>query len=331
MMKTNLTPSIIWFLASCAGSVLIQPVSASAGGNQESGIQPSQGRVESEMLEKDETSTKWKMVGECLAVGDSDCVLVFLDQLIKEDPEAWEAYALRAAVLEDTGDLVGAERDKSTLAGVGGTYAAIEDRLSHAIDVDPGDPDRVWHRAVHRWQAGNDVVGALSDLDRVIVLFDGAAPQEVYMMRAKLLEVQGDIDEAIIDYSTVIEMESGYEATALTERARLFGLLGRADDAEFDLEILAGINQAARDDLIMKTSERIANHPEDIMSLYMRGMENADRDDLGAALRDAEAIIRIDPDSWMGYSLRSKVRRKQGDISGYREDRAMVKELSQDK
>jgi len=270
------------------------------------------------------------MIGECLSVGDSDCILGFLDQIIEEDPEAWEAYALRAAVREDSGDLVGSECDKRMLVSVGGTYAAIEDRLSRAIDLNPGDPDLVWQRAVHRWQAGNDVAGALSDLDLVFVLSDGAAGQEVHMMRAKLLEVQGDYDGAILDYSTVIELESGYEETVLTERARLLGLVGRTDDAGLDLERLAEINQAMRDDLITRTSNRIEAHPGDIMSLYLRGMEYADRDDLSAALRDAETIMRIDPDNWLGYSLRSKVRRKKGDISGYREDRAMVKELSRE-
>jgi len=309
--------------------MLIQTVSSFARENQESGIQPSSGRPEGALRSSDETSAEWKVVGECLVAGDSDCVLGLLDQIIKEDPEAWEAYALRAAVLEDSGDLAGAERDKRTLAGVGGTYTAIQTRLSQAIDANPGDPDLVWQRAVRRWQAGNDVVRALSDLDRVIVLYDGAAPQEVHMMRAKLLEVHGDYDGAILDYSTVIELDSGYGANALTERARLFGLVGRADDADLDLQILAEMDQARHDDLITNTSKRIEAHPGDIMSLFMRGMEYADRDDLGAALRDAETIMHLAPDSLLGYSLRSKVRRKQGDINGYREDRAMVKKLSQ--
>ena len=329
-MNTLFARSCTLVLTLCAGLTLNQTVTSFAGENQEFENQPSVGRTEDALRSSDKALAEWKVVGECLVAGDSDCVLGQLDQIIKEDPEAWEAYALRAAVLEDSGDLVGAERDKRTLAAVGGTFDAIENRLSQAIDANPDNPDLVWQRAVHRWQAGNDVAGALSDLDRVIEISGGAAPQGVFMMRAKLLEGQGDIDGAILDYSTVIEMETGYEATALTERARLFGLVGRTEDAKLDLEILAGMAQAARDDLIIKSSERIAAHPEDIMSLYMRGMEFADRDDFGAALRDAETIMQLAPDSWMGYSLRSKVRRKQGDISGYREDRAMVKKLSQE-
>lgn len=316
-------------IALCAVLVLIQTVFASSGDPQESGTQPSQSQAKDAIRSADETSAKRKKAVECLLVGDSDCVLVILDQIIEEDPDAWEAYALRAAVRDNTGDQVGAERDRRTLAGVGGTYAAIENRLSQAIDLNPGDSDLVWQRAVHRWQAGNDVAGALSDLDLVVVLLDGAAPQKVHMMRTKLLVVQGDIDGAILDYSMVIdEQESGYRVAALTARAHLFGFVGRADDAKLDLEILAELHKAGRDDLIMTTSKRIEAHPEDIMSLYMRGMEYADRDDLGAALRDAETIMRLDPEGWLGYSLRSKVRRKTGDISGYREDRAMVHELS---
>lgn len=57
-------------------------------------------------------------------------------------------------------------------------------------------------------------------------------------------------------------------------------------------------------------------------------MEYLERQDLDAALSDAEAIIGIDPNHWMGYSLRSGVRRRTGDFSGYKEDRARVKELT---
>ncbi len=318
----------MWIVAICAVLVLIKPVFVSSEDTQETGIQSSQGQAKDATRSADETSARWKAAGECLVAGNRDCILENLDQIIEEDPEAWEAYALRARVRDETGDRVGAESDRKTLAGVGGTYAAIENRLSQAIDLNPGDSGPVWRRAVHRWQAGNDAVGALSDLDLVIVLSDGVASKEVHMMRAKLLEVQEDHDGAILDYSTVIELESGYETTALTERARLLGLVGRSVDAERDLEILAEIDQAMHDDRIIEASKRIEAHPEDIMSLYMRGMEYADRDDLGAALRDAETIMRLDPEGWLGYSLRSKVRRKTGDISGYREDRAMVRELS---
>ena len=314
----------------CAGLVLIQPVSSSADENLKSGIELSQGQVESAITVDDETSADWKMVGECQMAGDSNCVLDLLDKIIKEDLEAWEAYALRAEVREVTGDLVGAERDKRALAGVGGAYAAIDSRLSQEIDLNPGDPDLVWQRAVHRWRLGNDVAAALADLDLLVSLSDEPAPQKVYMMRAKLREVQSDYDGAINDYSAVIELESGYESTALTERARLLGMVGRAGDAELDLEVLAETDKITHDERLKSLTKRIEVHPEDILSIYMRGMEYADRDDLGAALRDAETIIRIAPDSWMGYSLRSKVRRKQGDITGYREDRAMVKELSQE-
>ena len=309
--------------------ILIQSATSFGGEIQESWIQASSGRNKVALGSGEETSAKWKVIGECLVAGDSDCVLGHLDQIIEDSPEAWEAYALRARVREETGDVAGAEQDRRTLENVGGQYAAIENRLSSEIDLNPEDAESVWQRAVYRWAAGNDVEGALSDLDRVVEITGGAASQQVHMMRAKLREVRGDINGAILDYSTVIEMKSGYETTALNERARLYGLVGREDDAKLDLEILAITHQAERDDLIKKTSERIEAHPGDIMSLYLRGMELADRDDLGAALRDAETIMRIAPDSWMGYSLRSKVRRKSGDISGYREDRAMVKKLSQ--
>ncbi len=318
----------MWIVAVCAVLVSIQSGFVSPGDTQESGTPPSQGQAKNAIRSAEEVSAKWKTASECIVAGDRDCILENLDQIIEEDPEAWEAYALRARVRDETGDWVGAESDRRTLAGVGGTYTAVDYRLSKAIDLNPTDPDPVWQRAVHRWQAGNDVVGALSDLDLVIVLSDGVASKEVHMMRAKLLEVQGDYDGAILDYSTVIELKSGYETTALTERARLLGLVGRSVDAERDLEILAEIDQAMHDDRIIEASKRIEAHPEDIMSLYMRGMEYADRDDLGAALRDAETIMRLDPEGWLGYSLRSKVRRKTGDISGYREDRAMVRELS---
>lgn len=143
IMRTKLARPNIWVLAFCAVLVLIDPVSASAGDNQESGIQPSQDQSKGVIRSGDESSAEWKTVGECLVAGDSGCVLGLLDQIIKEDPEAWEAYALRAAVREDTGDLVGAERDKRTLTSVGGTYAAIENRLSQAIDLNPADPDLV--------------------------------------------------------------------------------------------------------------------------------------------------------------------------------------------
>ncbi len=318
----------MWIVAICAVLVLIKPVFVSSEDTQETGIQSSQGQAKDATRSADETSARWKAAGECLVAGNRDCILENLDQIIEEDPEAWEAYALRARVRDETGDWVGAESDRRTLAGVGGTYTAVDYRLSKAIDLNPTDPDPVWQRAVHRWQAGNDVVGALSDLDLVIVLSDGVASKEVHMMRAKLLEVQEDHDGAILDYSTVIELESGYETTALTERARLFGFVGRTDDAKLDLEILAEIDQAMHDDRIMEASTRIEAHPEDIMSLYVRGMEHVHRDDLAAALSDAETIIRLEPDNWLGYSLRSGVRRRTGDIRGYREDRTKVKELA---
>ena len=329
-MNTLFPRSSTWIPTLCAGLMLIQTATSFAGENQESGIQPSSGQTKDASNSSEEISAKWEVVSECLVAGDRDCVLGHLDQIIKENPESWEAYALRARIREETGDLAGAEHDRRTVENVGGTYTAIENRLSQAIDAHPDNPELVWQRAVHRWAAGNDVEGALSDLDRVVEISGGTASQQVHMMRAKLREVRGDIDGAILDYSEVIEMESGSKTTALTERARLFGVVGREDDAKLDYEILAEIHQAERDDLVKTTSERIEAHPEDIMSLYLRGMELADRDDLGGALRDAEMIMRIAPDSWMGYSLRSKVRRKSGDISGYREDRAMVKKLSQE-
>lgn len=314
--------------APCAVLVLIQPVVASSGEPQESGAQPSQSQAEDATRPAEEIAIHWETVGESLLAGDSDCILDYLDQIIEEDPEAWEAYALRARVRDETGDPIGAERDRTMLAGVGGAYTAVENRRSRAIDRNPTDPDPVWQRAVHRWQAGNDVEGALTDLDLVVELNDGIAPQKVHMMRAKLLEVQGDYEGAILDYSTVIEMESGQGATALTERARLFGLVGRPAEAERDLEILAARDKTRRDHLIMTTSKNLEVDPGNIGSLYRRGMEYLRRDDLAAAFDDAETIISLDPDNWVGYSLRSGVRLRTGDIRGYREDRAMVKELT---
>ena len=329
MMNSQFPRSITCVLASFAGLMLIHTATSFGSENQESGGQPPSSQTKGALSSSEKISTEWKVVGDCLVAGDSDCVLGHLDRIIKDDPEAWEAYALRARVREETGDLAGAEDDRRTLENVGGIYTAIENQISQAIDAHPDSQELLWQRAVHRWSAGNDVEGALSDLDRVVEMSGGTASQEVHMMRAKLRYVRGDIDGAILDYSAVIEMESGSKKTALTERARLYGVVGREDDANLDHEILQEIHQSERDDLVKKTSERIEAHPEDIMSLYLRGMELADRDDLGAALKDAETIMRVAPDSWMGYSLRSKVRRKQGDFEGYREDRAMVKQLSE--
>lgn len=308
--------------------VLLQPALAASGDNLESGRGPLPGQAKDTTDSAEELSARWEAVVDCLLGGDSDCVLEYLDQIIEQDPETWEAYALRAQIREEAGDRVGAESDRRTLAGVGGAYAAIEEGLTTAIDRDPTNPDPVWQRAIHRWQAGNDVEGALTDLDLVVELSSGIASQRVHMMRAKLLEIQGDYEGAIQDYSTVIGLKSGIEATALTERARLLGLLGRTEVAKQDIEILAEFDRARRDDLIMTTSRRIEAHPKDIMSLYLRGMEYLHRDDFAAALSDAEAIISSDPNNWLGYSLRSGVRRRTGDLLGYRDDRAMVKELS---
>ena len=109
------------------------------------------------------------------------------------------------------------------------------DNLTEVLKEDSTHKLALATRGAAHLRSGNPAV-ALSDFDRVLAIDPDYA--RGYHLRGLAREVQGDDDGALADFSRAIELAPEYGA-AYNSRANLYAKVGREEDAEGDMQMVA--------------------------------------------------------------------------------------------
>ncbi|MBS0471126.1 MAG: tetratricopeptide repeat protein [Proteobacteria bacterium] len=266
--------------------------------------------------------------------------LADLDAAIAHAPKNADALCWRARVRDAGNDSAGALNDFTACLAIDPQASAFNERgeiherrgerdaaradYDKALSLDPtlAAPRR---NRVHLTMLGGDYAAAIADLDILIV----AAPKDpaLYRLRAFSREMRGELDKAVADYSTALDIEP--DATTRLYRGRAYSRLQRFDDALADFAAavalkpdsveahiaLAGAYDYRRDfaGALDQIGKAIALSPRDGRLLLMRaGIEREDGND-AAMQTDAKAGIDLlsadiarDPKAASGYYSRAQ-------------------------
>jgi tetratricopeptide (TPR) repeat protein len=111
--------------------------------------------------------------------------------------------------------------------------------LDRAIELSPGLYP-AWQNRARAWAALGEYERAAADIDRGLAIesLDGVDRIKMRLTQAKIMEKLGKLDEAVYDYSSVIDhpqADAIWRAMALQSRAGLRILQGRTAAAQADL------------------------------------------------------------------------------------------------
>ncbi len=171
--------------------------------------------------------------------------------------------------------------------------------LDQAIEIDPHLAEAYRERAIVRWRATNDRVGALADFATAIEL----APRdpENLIQRAQLHMRTGEHAAAANDAGAAIGL--------VPESAVVWSLRGAARRE-------LGDREAARADL----DRAVELDPGNADVLCVRGVILTELGELGAALADLDRAIELDPSVALFFENRGDAHRKGGDLVSAAED-----------
>jgi len=198
----------------------------------------------------------------------------YLARALKLDPGLGEAYAVRGAICEESGDFACAEENYkrsielapnfSTAWQWYGELVSVQfgqaerarGLLTHARELDPLSPVIRTEYAIALEENG-DRAGALRELDAVI--HDSPRSGLAYAKRAQLAEMQGDLVGTLRDYDLLFQLDP--EAIARRGlRCEAMIAFGALDEAKACIEKAHGpgsedLAQAARRSLAMATGD----------------------------------------------------------------------------
>lgn len=152
-------------------------------------------------------------------------------------------------------------------------------------------------------------------------------------VRARLKEMDGDIDGAIADYDKAIAVypqdPQPYNARAVLKKAKgdLAGTIADYDQAialnpKKDAEIIYANRGSARqesgddDGALADYNQALALKPDYAVIYNNRAFIRKSKDDLDGALADFDKAIALEPDNAQFYSNRAATRQAQGDLTG---------------
>ena len=173
-------------------------------------------------------------------------------------------------------------------AGAGNTQPAL-DAFARALELEPRAGRVHYSRAVLHERQGQRAA-ALEDLDRAVALL---SHPDCLHLRAKLLEAEGRLEEALADYGRAIELAPANE-TVVRERGELNHRLSRWEAAAADLERAAQLGgQGAETWFNLGTAQTQCGRWEQ-------------------ALTSFDQALRLNPELALGWINRGAARAKLG-------------------
>lgn len=173
------------------------------------------------------------------------------------------------------------------------TYAL--DCFTHAIDLDPNNPDTRFRRGGIYTVRGN-FTEAITDFTRAITIDPTYAP--AYAARGKALFGTRDYAAALVDYDFALQLDPKY-VNALIDRGLTYRRLKRVPEAIADFD------------------RAIALDPANAIAYYDRGLARSVQHDYPAALADFDRAIADSPKKFISaYDERAHVRMMVKDHAG---------------
>lgn len=133
---------------------------------------------------------------DAMTNGDFRRAIAILDRDIRDNKNLFESYKLRSDIKRMIGDFAGSIRDLDT-----------------TIEIKPSEGNLYERRSGLRMMLGNQMDGALADLDTAIAL--GVKYEKVYANRAWIRFVRQDLDGAIADYQAALAIRPDFVAGAI--------------------------------------------------------------------------------------------------------------------
>lgn len=259
------------------------------------------------------------------------------DEIIAIDPGEDAGAVLKARLLARKGDLATAEKMLSDRAEPGelvlGTLAEVRRKSGNGVGLEQtltrlvelaATNDRIFDLAAVRYK-----LGRVDDARNVIFDRLAARPLDAGLYdRATnfLLEVDPDVfDAARIQSITESDLAPLHEFAAriLLERGRaqeakdvLQPLMAKGFTPDgWSLYATALYNLGARADAQGLIDGVLEADETNAYALLLRSRLNMDKRDLNAALQDAQAVVRDDPQSLQGRLLVIEIYRQRGDLA----------------
>ena len=211
---------------------------------------------------------------------------------------------------------------------------------SYVIEIQPRNFVAYYNRGNFRLSVG-DSDSAIKDYDRTIDIFP--LHSQAYFNRGKIILDRGNPEKALPDLNRALSINPNF-MEAYSNRARAFKLLGRNTESEADIEAVLKLNpkdycawlewgslKRGRKEFkaaIKDYSESIKIDPSRIDAYVNRGGTYLLMDDAIPASADFGSVIRLSPESPLGYYGQGLAHEKIGQEAQSREQFSKALELA---
>lgn len=241
---------------------------------------------------------------------NSTAILRF-NEVIKINPELFQAYFFRGVAKYNLGDYIGARADFTKTLSLHPYFShafhyrgisqeqlnnynsAIKD-FNAALEIDPVNPDVYVSRGFTRVML-NDTSGALADFNEAIML--DPYNFQAFLNRSLIWTMKKDFEKALQDCNKAITLDK-YNIEAIYRRGLIWFNKEDLDKAQEDFDFILRIDS---------TSSR---------TFYYRALTRYKKNDLKGALSDYNQVIKLDPYNALTFYNRAILKSQIGDTQG---------------
>lgn len=292
--------------------------------------------------------------------GQHDDALLKLDEAVRKNPDSPNAFWFRADVhckvgrvdraLTDTetafrlesNETIGHLRRAQNFSYSIKDIAAADANYQYLVKSNPDCAVFLEYRGGFRQWTTRETGLALADYNKAVELEPNDS--RYYMMRGNLLMQSKDIDGAIKNFSTAINLAPAFlRVGCYFDRARAYGQSGRLpeaiDDCTSAIKLLPTASMAFSlrgsyynqdknyPSAIADYSEAIRLRPEHSYYYLTRGYVYRDSNDLPNAIRDATKVLELESENANNWETRASFYEDLGDYARALSDRTKAIEL----